>query len=66
LNATELRAAIVETFREIDSERNALEPLALFCEHSLAQDTRTTESLLRARGDLTKMKRGSAYRTPLV
>ena len=32
----ELRTAIVETFKEIDSERNALEPIARFCEQSMS------------------------------
>jgi hypothetical protein len=35
LSATELRTAIVETFEEIESERNSLEPIARFCEQSL-------------------------------
>ena len=30
----ELRTAIVETFKEIDSECNALEPIGRFCEQS--------------------------------
>jgi hypothetical protein len=35
INEGELRTAIVETFKEIDSERNALEPIAQFCEQSM-------------------------------
>jgi hypothetical protein len=35
VNAHEFSAAVVETFNEIDSERNALEPIARFCEESL-------------------------------
>jgi hypothetical protein len=36
IKASELRTAIVETFKEIDSERNALEPIARFCEQSMS------------------------------
>ena len=36
LNEGELRTAIVETFKEIDSECNALEPIARFCEQSMS------------------------------
>jgi hypothetical protein len=35
----ELTVAIVETFKEIEAERNALEPIARFCEDSLAEET---------------------------
>jgi hypothetical protein len=35
LKARELRIGIIETFKEIDSERNALEPIARFCEQSM-------------------------------
>ena len=38
VDANEFRTAIVETFREIDSERNALEPIARFCEQSMEKD----------------------------
>jgi hypothetical protein len=36
VSATELSEAIVDTFKEIDFERDALEPIARFCEQSLA------------------------------
>jgi hypothetical protein len=32
LKASELRIGIIETFKEIDFERNALEPIVRFCE----------------------------------
>jgi hypothetical protein len=34
----ELSVAIIEIFKEIDTERNALEPIARFCEDRLAKE----------------------------